>query len=178
MGTVTKRTRGLCSKTHRAAFARIAALAALAGSGLGPGTGRAEAQVSPNGSEFQVNSYTTSNQLTPAIASDPSGNFVVAWNSNGSSGTDTSNYSVQAQRYDATGNPLGSQFQVNTYTTSFQSSPAVAIDTSGNFVVAWQSFGSSGTDTSSYSVQAQRYDGLFRDGFETGDTSRWSAAVP
>jgi len=37
--------------------------------------------------------------------------------------------------------------------------------------------GSSGTDTSSSSIQAQLYDGLFRDNFETGGSGRWSLAV-
>jgi len=54
----------------------------------------------------------------------------------------------------------------------------VAVDGQGNFVVAWESFGSSGTDTDSFSIQAQRYDALFRDGFEAGTTGRWSTSVP
>jgi hypothetical protein len=33
--------------------------------------------------------------------------------------------------------PLGAEFQVNTYTTGYQSDPDVAIDAAGNFVVAW-----------------------------------------
>ena len=74
--------------------------------------------------------------------------------------------------------PNGGQFQVNTYTTRDQYSPAVAVDGQGNFVVAWESFGSSGTDTDSFSIQAQRYDALFRDGFEAGTTARWSTSVP
>jgi hypothetical protein len=70
--------------------------------------------------------------------------------------------------------PNGGEFQVNTYTTNDQRVPAVAVDGQGNFVVAWQSYSSSGTDTSYSSIQAQRYDALFRDGFESGTTGRWS----
>lgn len=33
--------------------------------------------------------------------------------------------------------PVGSEFQVNTYTTGYQSDPSVAIDAAGNFVVVW-----------------------------------------
>jgi hypothetical protein len=43
--------------------------------------------------------------------------------------------------------PFGSEFQVNTYTTATQrtlSSEAVAADGSGNFVIAWQSYGQDG----------------------------------
>ena len=48
-------------------------------------------------------------------------------------------------------------FQVNTYTTSYQTYTAVASDAAGNFVVVWESFGSAGGDTSNESVQARRY---------------------
>ncbi len=132
----------------------------------------------PVGEQFQVNSYTTDDQQVPALAVHGAGAFVVAWDSRGSSGTDTHLRSVQAQRFDAEGDPLGGQFQVNTYTTGFQYFPAVAGDGRGNFVVAWHSPGSSGTDTDGTSIQAQRYDNLFRDGFASGDTSRWSLAAP
>ena len=137
-----------------------------------------DASGSPIGGQFQVNMYTTSSQLQPAVARNASGAFVVAWGSYGSSDTDLSGGSIQARRYAANGAPLAGDFQVNTYTMNNQRDPALATDASGNFVVAWGSYGSSGSDLSGYSVQAQRYDGLFRDGFETGDTSRWSAAVP
>lgn len=73
---------------------------------------------------------------------------------------------------------LGAQLQVNTYAMGQQRFPALAADGLGNFVVAWESFGSSGTDASAYSIQAQRYDGLFRDGLESGGAARWSATVP
>ena len=111
----------------------------------------------PQGAQFQVNSYTTSAQIYPAIASDADGDFVVVWQSNGSSGGDTSSLSVQGQRYSAAGVPQGTQFQANSYTTSSQRVPAIASDADGDFVVAWESSGSSGGDTSLASVQGQRY---------------------
>src|SRR4026207_298097 len=43
--------------------------------------------------------------------------------STGRPGTDTDNGSVQARRFDADWQPMGSDFQVNTYTTGFQSFP-------------------------------------------------------
>jgi hypothetical protein len=110
------------------------------------------------GSEFQVNSYTTSSQRFPAVAADSLGNFVVTWQSGGSAGSDTGSYSIQAQRYDSTGAAVGSQFQVNSYTTGGQRAPAVADDGAGNVVVVWESSGSAGSDNASDSIQAQRYD--------------------
>ena len=53
---------------------------------------------------------------------------MVVWHSVGSAGSDTDSYSIQGQRYDANGSAVGGQFQVNTYTTSFQFFPAAAVD--------------------------------------------------
>ena len=48
------------------------------------------------GGQFQVNTYSTSNQFLPSVASDAEGNFVVAWTSLGSSGGDTSTTASRA----------------------------------------------------------------------------------
>jgi len=109
------------------------------------------------GAQFQVNSYTTGAQRIPTVTSDAAGHFVVVWPSAGSSGTDKSDYSIQGQRFAADGTPFGGQFQVNTFTTGTQHFPAAASDAMGRFFVAWTSAGSSGTDSSGYSVQSQRY---------------------
>ena len=113
------------------------------GSGFGVFGQRFNAAGLPQGSEFQVNSYTTGSQGCPAVASDASGNFVVVWTS---SGQDGSGYGVFGQRFDASGLPQGSEFQVNSYTTGYQSYPAVASDANGNFVVVWESYGQDGSD--------------------------------
>jgi len=88
----------------------------------------------PAGTEFRVNTYTTSPQSSPAVASDGSGNFVVVWESYTQDG---SSYGVFGQRFNASGIPQGSEFQVNTYTTGYQFNPVVASDENGNFVVVW-----------------------------------------
>jgi hypothetical protein len=107
----------------------------------------------PLGPEFRVNAYTTGSQLDPAVAADPSGNFVVTW---AGGAQDGSSYGVFGQRYAGSGTPLGSEFRVNTYTTDNQGLPAVAADASGGFVVAWTSFGQDGD---SRGVFGQRYAG-------------------
>jgi hypothetical protein len=111
------------------------------------------------GTQFQVNTYAPGNQFVPVVACDASGGCIVVWESDGSAASDASGASIQGQLYDGSGAPVGGEFQVNTYTTSTQADPAVAIDPAGNFVVAWQSNGSAGTDTHYGSIQAQRYDG-------------------
>ena len=118
---------------------------------------RYSANGTPLGGQFQVNTYTTGDATSPRVAGDVAGNFVVVWASAGSSGTDTDATSIQARRYAADGTPLGGEFQVNSYTTSYQSQPDVTVADGGGFVVVWASNGSSGTDHSGYSVQAQRY---------------------
>lgn len=103
------------------------------------------------GPEFQVNSYTTNHQRNCAVAADDAGNFVVVW----SSFQDGSYSAVVGQRFDAVGNKVGGEFQVNSYTTGYQAYPALAADSSGNFVVVWESYGQDG---SLFGVFARRYD--------------------
>jgi hypothetical protein len=116
----------------------------------------------PVGTQFQVNTYTTSGQGEPAVAADGGGNFVVVWQSAQGDGSDTDKTSVHGQRYDATGSPLGGEFQVNSYTTSYQGAPDVAADASGNFVVVWDSSGSAGSDAYGSSIHGQRYNSAGR----------------
>ena len=126
----------------------------------------------PRGGEFQINSYTTSYQVNPVVASDAHGDFVVVWTSY--SGQDGNATGVFGRHFDASGAPFGADFQVNSYTTGYQTRAVVASSAHGDFVVAWDSDPQEG---SSLGVFGQRYsDLIFKDGFETGDLSRWSAA--
>jgi hypothetical protein len=104
----------------------------------------------PVGPEFRVNTYTTLNQDRPAVAADPSGNFVVMWHGNGSGDVN----GVFGQRFDSSGAPLGGEFRVNTFTTGLQTYPSIAADASGNFVVAWRTFAAGGA---SYDISGQRF---------------------
>src|SRR5262245_10969761 len=103
------------------------------------------------GSEFRVNSYTTSNQWVLSVASDASGNFVVVWNSY----QDGNGYGIFGQRYDSSGGRLGAEFRVNSYTPSFQTRPSVASAASGDLVVVWESFLQDGSGPG---IFGQRYD--------------------
>ena len=99
--------------------------------------------------EFRVNTHTTWDQKDAAIAIDANGNFIVVWNSyrqDGDSG------GIFGQRFSSTGQPAGSEFQINTITAGNQARPAAAMDAAGNFVVAWQGPGVSDED-----VFAQRF---------------------
>ena len=106
----------------------------------------------PLGGEFRVNSYTTADQSRPAIAvrGNP-GDFVVVWTSAGQDGSDDG---VFAQRYSASGAPLGPEFQVNTYTTGPQRSASVAVDSNGGFLVVWEGLASA---EDGFGIFGQRY---------------------
>jgi len=103
------------------------------------------------GPEFHVNTFTTLAQTVPVVAMDPSGAFVVAWQS---SNQDGSYDGAFGQRFERDGTPLGAEFRVNSTTSNVQSSPAIATDDAGNFVIAWSSFNQ---DNSYDAVFAQRY---------------------
>jgi hypothetical protein len=124
-------------------YAGVFALAAFVAVGGG--------SAQPVGSEFRVNTYTTSGQDIPSVCSDSTGNFVVVWNSYRQDGSDRG---VFGQRYLYTGAPVGPEFRVNTYTTGVQFGLSIACDSTGDFVVVWQSHGQDGA---AYSVFTQRY---------------------
>jgi hypothetical protein len=105
------------------------------------------------GVDFRVNTYTTLSQSAPSIASDASGRFVVVWHSPNQDGD---SLGVFAQRFEADGSAAGGEMQVNTYTTSSQSTPAVARDGAGRFLVVWQSL--QPEDGSSTGVFARLFD--------------------
>ena len=117
------------------------------------------------GGEFQVNTYTTYLQKDPSVAAGADGNFLVVWASNGSPGNDTDYWSIQGQRFDPTGVPLGAQMQINAFTTGNQEQPAVAASPNGEFVVVWQSYYSDSTDNF-FGIHARR---MSSDGDPLGD---------
>ena len=108
------------------------------------------AQPTPRGREFQVNTYTRNDQYQTATAMDDDGDFVVVWTSDEQDG---SSHGVFAQRFASSGLRRGAEFQVNTRTGLFQYRPSAAMDSDGDFVVAWSSFGDGGN----VGVFAQRF---------------------
>ncbi len=88
------------------------------------------------GGEFPINTYTTNNQSLPSVAMDADGDAVVVWSS---SGQDGSFEGIYGQRFDSAGAKVGAEFQINTYTTSSQIYPTVAMDADGDAVVVWSS---------------------------------------
>jgi hypothetical protein len=102
----------------------------------GIGAQRYDATLGPLGGELAINSYTSASQTTPSVAIDTHGSFLVTW---ASAGLDDDLGGVSAQRFSSAGVPRGSEFRVNSVTTSAQKGPRTAVDAGGTFVIVWDS---------------------------------------
>jgi hypothetical protein len=100
------------------------------------------------GAELQVNTTSAGSQSAPSITGLSDGGFVVAWQS---SGQDGSGSGVYAQRYDAGGQAVGTETQINSGTFSDQSAPAIAATSDGGFVATWMSYQQDGSGSGIYS---------------------------
>jgi S-layer homology domain len=111
----------------------------------------------PIGADFLVNTYTTGVQGSFDVAVEANGNFVAVWQDDVANNRDGAGSGIFGQRFDAAGNRLGSEFQVNSYTPPiFQQYPSVSISPAGGFVVAWSNeFG----DGAAFGAFARRFDG-------------------
>ncbi len=84
---------------------------------------------------FQVNQYSQHEQVLPAVAMNANGDFVVVWRSHINDGRGGG---VYARRYTASGAPAGDEFKVNLTDVDLDDwTPAVAMSSSGGFVVVW-----------------------------------------
>lgn len=98
------------------------------------------------GGEFLVNQFTRFNQRTPAIASMPNGNFLIAWVSElqraaaGSGGSSESpglnSVDIYARRFNSDGTAVGNEFLVN-ITTNICANPAIGAASDGTYIIAW-----------------------------------------
>jgi hypothetical protein len=101
-------------------------------------------------SEFRVNTFTTSYQMSSSVAGLSDSKFVVTWVSLGQDGD---GYGIYGQMYNADASKYSSEFRVNTYTTSTQVYPSVAGLSDGKFVVTWMSLGQDGDGYGIYGQQ-------------------------
>ena len=98
----------------------------------------------PLGEQFIVNTILDGAQQYPQAAMNGRGEFVVVWESR--SDPDAVNErEVFGQRFDNLSQPLGDQFQLNTFVEGDQRYPAVAMREDGRFAAVWQSDGQDGS---------------------------------
>ena len=111
----------------------------------------------PRGGEFLVNLQTDGHQIESDIAVLDDGSFVIVWSDQEGVVGDTDGASIRAQRYAATGAPIGNEYQLNAQTIGNQVRPAVAAINGGGFVVTWTD--ASGVSDGSFSgIVAQMFD--------------------
>ena len=82
--------------------------------------------------EFQVNTYTSSDQYSPSTTALADGGFVVTLDSYNQ---DYNYDGIFAQIYNSDGTVQGNEFQVNTYTTANQMYPSVTALNNGDLDV-------------------------------------------
>jgi len=103
--------------------------------------------------EFVVNTYSDSTQRDPQIATTPSGEYMVVWTSiNQASGN--SKGDIYFQLFDHNNNKVFPEEKFNTDSRGNQEKPALAVNKTGIYVAAWQSF--SNLD-SAYDIKARVY---------------------
>ncbi len=111
-----------------------------------------------SGGEFQINAYTTDSQSVPHLGRAGDGDMAVIWSelSNDRDGDQSGTF---GQLLDDSDSNVGSEFQVNSYTSGRQIFSSLAIDDAGNFVATWVSDDSLGVDQDGdqSGVYAQRF---------------------
>jgi hypothetical protein len=117
-------------------------------------TQRYDSVGTPKGSNFKVNDDAgTAWQYFPTIAQDGSGNFVITWVDERNGNSD-----IYAQRYNYSGTPISSNFKVNDdIETASQLIPAIAQDSSGNFIITWEDYRNGEYPYYNPDIYAQKY---------------------
>jgi len=127
------------------------------------------------GSHFVVKDAYGGYTRSPCISMSSSGNFVIAWH-DGRDGDPN----IYAQQYSSEGQPIGVNFKVNNDEGSAaQGYPAIAINDSGNYVIAWQDGRNGNSD-----IYAQSYSSIdtvlspnFKVTDDVGDAWQYAPAI-
>lgn len=104
----------------------------------------------PAAGEFRVNTTIVGGNNSPVVAADADGDFVVVWHRTAPG----EGSGIFAQRYGAAGGTIDAEFRINAVTERDERNPSVAMDSDGNFAVAWISYQQDGRESI---VRAQRY---------------------
>lgn len=100
----------------------------------------------PSGEEFRVNVSTVDvGGWKPAVAMSPSGSFVVVWIA-----ARAGSCNAVARMFDAQAAALTDEILVSNAPAAVESAPSVAMNSSGTFVVAWNSWSDDGHLGQSY----------------------------
>ena len=129
-----------------------------------------------------VNTTTDGDQISPAVATDAEGNYVVVWVSydeeeiiDPDADPDDDpviviDANIKAQLFDKYGQPIGLEFNVNKFTDGEQIDPDVAMDDYGNFVVVWSGQGDEGDSSGVYGHAYDKFGRSIGDDFLVNQT--------
>jgi hypothetical protein len=112
------------------------------------------------GSEFTVNSTASTSWGFPDVAMDEEGDFVVTWSGGGPGYNDQTDPSdVFARQFNAKGQPIAAQFEVDQYTSAVQDQSRVAMAPDGTFVITWtySPISQSGESSANSAIYAREY---------------------
>ncbi|MCJ7554615.1 MAG: T9SS type A sorting domain-containing protein [Ignavibacteriaceae bacterium] len=103
--------------------------------------------------EILINSHINNEQRDPQIVTDNNGSLLVVWTSYNQI-NDSSKEDIFLQFLDTDLNKIGNEIQVNELTEGDQIRPSVAMNTEGDFAIAWASY----TDFNSiYDIKVRLY---------------------
>jgi gliding motility-associated-like protein len=120
------------------------------------------------GSETQVNTTTSGNQINPNIEMDNDGNSMIAWSSFGQDGD---HLGIIGQIYDNSGAAVGGEIAVNSTTAGAQDWASVAVTSNNSYLVSWTSWGQDGDKAGVY------MQGFLSDGTPYGGEQRVNATT-
>ncbi len=121
------------------------------GSGTGVFAQRYNAAGQAQGANIPVNTTTQGQQHRANVAMANDARFVVVWED---ATAGNSKRGIRGQRFDASGNAQGSEFDISTDPDIDHTYPQVAMDSLGNFVVGW----SAGNVGANQDVVFRRFD--------------------
>ncbi|MFO0999357.1 MAG: DUF4347 domain-containing protein [Planctomycetaceae bacterium] len=134
----TRGSQDAIARDHAGNYVVVWSSNAQDGSGWGVYGRRFDVNGQPLSGEFRINSTTSDNQQWASVAADRNGNFVVTWTSTNQDGTAQS---VYARRYSSAGVALSGEILINSTATGIQKNSVISMNSSGQYVIAWQGEG-------------------------------------
>lgn len=98
------------------------------------------------GAEFRISTSVANNHEMVSLAALPDGGFLASWRAATGVGNYGDDGEIRAQLFDASGAKVGDEFMVNVGTAGGQSLPQAVSFGSGDFVIGWLEFVSTGAD--------------------------------
>jgi len=105
--------------------------------------------------DLVVNQDTAGQQRLPAVALASNGDFVVTWEDDKD---DNGLFQIYARGFHADGTQKFAAMTVNSVSAGQQLAPTVAMDSAGNFVIAWEDDSSSADGSGNYDIHARGFD--------------------